>query len=158
LNRRSKVIYGAASCSSTTSSNTVAYTYDGGNRLTGISDSISGNITRQYDGLDHLTYESTPQGSVTYHTDAAGRRQDMTVTGQPIVTYTWDDHYCSGMPFGFLPESLFTFNGIPNCGRGDDASWGKTFSPSGCGEMLRNYQSDARLRAGVHSTVVLKAQ
>jgi RHS repeat-associated protein len=91
LNRRTGAVYGAASCAATTSSNTAAYTYDGGNRLTAIVDSVSGNITRQYDGLDNLTYESTPQGSVTYHTDAAGRRKDMTVTGQPIVTYSWDD-------------------------------------------------------------------
>src|SRR5437868_5206498 len=43
---------------------TLTYTYDGGNRLSQVVDSISGTITREYDGLDRLTSETTPQGSV----------------------------------------------------------------------------------------------
>src|SRR6266705_1449858 len=50
------------------------YAYDKGNRLTQINDSVSGLITRNYDGLDRLNFESTPQGSITYTDDASGRR------------------------------------------------------------------------------------
>jgi YD repeat-containing protein len=45
---------------------TVSYTYDTGNRLTTIVDSLNGTITRTFDNLDRLTSETTPQGTVTY--------------------------------------------------------------------------------------------
>ena len=69
----------------------MTYTYDGGNRLTQIVDSASGTITRGYDGLDRLTSETTPQGSVSYTYDNANRRATMTVTGQPTISYTYDN-------------------------------------------------------------------
>ena len=83
LNRRRTVTY--------QDSSTTNYTYDGGNRLTQINDSIAGLITRGYDDLDRLTSETTPQGSVTYTYDKASRRETMTVAGQPDVIYTYDD-------------------------------------------------------------------
>src|SRR5437867_5616129 len=49
-------------------------TWDAGNRLTQTADSVSGTITRTFDGLDRLTQEVTPQGTVSYGYDAAGRR------------------------------------------------------------------------------------
>ena len=67
------------------------YAYDKGNRLTQINDSVSGLITRTYDGLDRLNFESTPQGSITYTDDASGRRATMTVTGQSSVVYSYDN-------------------------------------------------------------------
>jgi RHS repeat-associated protein len=70
---------------------TVAYTRDAGNRVTQISDSLSGNITRTYDGLDRLLSETTPQGSIGYTYDLAGRRTSMTVNGQPAVSYSYDN-------------------------------------------------------------------
>ncbi|MFQ5683983.1 MAG: hypothetical protein ACE5HC_12005 [Candidatus Binatia bacterium] len=48
-------------------------------------------MTRTYDGLDRLTSETTPQGSVSYTYDAAGRRTSMTVSGQPSVVYSYDN-------------------------------------------------------------------
>src|SRR5437016_9093035 len=70
---------------------TTTYAYDKGNRVTQTNDSVSGLITRTYDGLDRLTFESTSQGSITYNYDAAGRRASMTVTGQPSsVVYSYD--------------------------------------------------------------------
>jgi YD repeat-containing protein len=54
-------------------------------------DSIAGTITRTYDGLNRLTSETTPQGSVSYTYDAAGRRTSMTVFGQPTVNYSYDN-------------------------------------------------------------------
>jgi YD repeat-containing protein len=54
-------------------------------------DSISGTISRSWDDLDSLTSEITPQGRVDYTYDNAGRRQTMTVLGQPSVTYSWDN-------------------------------------------------------------------
>jgi RHS repeat-associated protein len=70
---------------------TINLNYDNGNRLTNIVDSTSGTISRTYDGLDHLTGETTPQGTLTYVYDAAGRRISMTVNGQPQVSYTYDN-------------------------------------------------------------------
>lgn len=69
---------------------TINYTLDGGNRLTVVNDSLNGSITRNYDGLDGLLSEVTPQGTVSYTYDADERRQTMTVAGQPVVHYTLD--------------------------------------------------------------------
>jgi YD repeat-containing protein len=67
------------------------YIYDKGNRLTQVVDSIAGTITRSYDGLNRITSETTPQGSVSYSYDAASRRATMTVIGQPSVLYSYDN-------------------------------------------------------------------
>lgn len=58
------------------------YTFDAGDRLTQVDDTVSGQITRGYNGLDLLTSETTPQGSVTYTYDNASRPATMTVAGQ----------------------------------------------------------------------------
>ncbi len=70
---------------------TITYGWDAGNALRQITDSQSGTITRTYDLLDRLTEETTPQGSISYTDDAAGRRTSMTVAGQPAVTYGYDN-------------------------------------------------------------------
>ena len=59
--------------------------------MTGVTDSITGAISRSYDGLDRLTLETTPQGSVSYTYDADGRRQTMSVSGQAQVNYAYDN-------------------------------------------------------------------
>ena len=70
---------------------TSSYTFDLGDRITQIVDSIAGTTVRQYDGLDDLTDEQTAQGEVGYLYDNARRRQTMTVVGQPTVSYSWDN-------------------------------------------------------------------
>lgn len=70
---------------------TVTYTFDAGNRLTKAVDSVSGTITRSFDGLDHLSSDATPQGTVSYTYDAAGRRASLTVPGQALENYTFDN-------------------------------------------------------------------
>lgn len=69
---------------------TTRYVFDAGDRLVRIVDSIGGTIEREYDGLDHLTSETTAEGTVTYAYDADGRRTSMTVAGQTPVTYEYD--------------------------------------------------------------------
>lgn len=70
---------------------TVNYTYDAGNRLTKTVDSIAGTITRGYDDrFDALTSDATPQGTVGVSYDAAGRRANLTVSGQAVANYTFD--------------------------------------------------------------------
>ena len=65
-------------------------TYDAGNRLRQVVDSISGTITRGYDNLDRLTSEVTPQGAVSYTYDNASRRATMMVLNQPTIIYSYD--------------------------------------------------------------------
>lgn len=89
LNRR--IFAGFGTQAGPTYESTINYTWDAGNRLTQVVDSVTGTITRGYDGLDKLTSEQTPQGTVSYTYDAAGRRQTMTVAGQTAVNYTFDN-------------------------------------------------------------------
>ena len=44
-----------------------------------------GTIERTYDLLDRLTEEITPEGTLTYTYDDAGRRASMTVAGQTAL-------------------------------------------------------------------------
>lgn len=67
-----------------------AYVWDAGNRLVEIADSVSGPITRAYDLHDALLSEATPQGTVRYAYDAAGRRIRTTVEGEPAVEHAYD--------------------------------------------------------------------
>jgi len=89
LGRPTEIGYGATAGNSTPAS-TVTLTWDAGNRLTKIVDSVGGTITREYDDLNRLTKEITSQGSIGYTYDAAGRRKSTTVAGQPQLSYTWD--------------------------------------------------------------------
>lgn len=81
---------------------TINYLYDAGGRTTSITDSISGAIGYTYNdygtcsscsgrGLNLLSQEQTPQGTITYSYDADGRRSGMTVSGEPAVTYGYDN-------------------------------------------------------------------
>src|SRR5690348_6448328 len=69
----------------------ISYTWDGGDRMTQAVDSTAGTISRTYDGLDDLLSETTPPGPISYQYDLAKRRTAMTVTGQPAVSYAWDN-------------------------------------------------------------------
>ena len=89
LDRLSFVGYGTQS--GPTYESTVSNTYDAGNRITQVVDSITGTITPGYDGLDRLTSESGSRGTVSYSYDNASRRSSMTVAGQSAVNYTYDD-------------------------------------------------------------------
>jgi hypothetical protein len=46
--------------------------------MTGVVDSLSGAIEREFDGLDRLTRERSPQGQIDYGYYANGWRQTMT--------------------------------------------------------------------------------
>ena len=83
LDRRISALYADAS--------TTNWTWDAGNRVTQIVDSLSGTITRSFDGLDRLSYEITPQGRVDYSYDAASRRTGLTVLGQSTIGYGYDN-------------------------------------------------------------------
>jgi RHS repeat-associated protein len=72
------------------SESTVTNTYDAGNRLTRIVDSQAGTITLTPDDLDRVVQEATPQGTIGYGYDDAGRRTSMQVAGQPAVTYGYN--------------------------------------------------------------------
>jgi RHS repeat-associated protein len=89
LNRRTFAGFGTAA--GPTYESTISYSYDAGNRLTQAVDSVTGTISRTYDGLDRTTAETTPQGSISYGYDAAGRRTSMTVGSLTAVSYTYDN-------------------------------------------------------------------
>lgn len=65
--------------------------YDTGNRITKLTDSADGIQQFAWNGLDELTQQVSPQGTVSYQYDAAGRRQWMTAGSQAQVTYTYDN-------------------------------------------------------------------
>jgi RHS repeat-associated protein len=88
LNRRTFLGFGK---SGNSYESTISYTYDAANRLTQAVDSMSGTVTRGYDNLDHLTSETTPQGSMTYAYDNYCRRTSFTPPGQPAVNYSYDN-------------------------------------------------------------------
>jgi RHS repeat-associated protein len=73
-------------CASTFES-TTAYTWDGWGRLTKVTDSTGGTITRTLDELGRLKSEAGPNGTVTYTYDDANRRTTMAISGQPTVAY-----------------------------------------------------------------------
>jgi len=82
LNRLSRVTYQDAS--------TINIQWDGGNRPHIITDSKNGTITRTYDGLDRLTEEQSPQGTVRYTYNLSNPLLQMTVTGKPTISYDYD--------------------------------------------------------------------
>jgi RHS repeat-associated protein len=71
---------------------TISYTWDGGDRLRTVVDSLAGTITLTPDSLDRIQSEATPQGTVSYGYDAADRRTRMSVPGQPDTTYGYYDN------------------------------------------------------------------
>jgi YD repeat-containing protein len=77
LNRLAQSSFGGQS--------SIGITYDAGGRITQAVDSVTGTISRAYDGLDRQTAEVTPQGSVSYNYDAATRRISMGVSGHAWV-------------------------------------------------------------------------
>jgi RHS repeat-associated protein len=83
VNRRISAQFGGDS--------SVSYTYDSVGRLVQAVDSITGPITRSYDGLDRLIAETTPQGTVTYSYDADGRRTSLSASGQLPISYSYDN-------------------------------------------------------------------
>ncbi len=60
-------------------------------RIAPQQDSAGGTVTRVYDDLGRLTSETTPQGTVSYTYDAAGRRLTMQAASQAQVSYTYDN-------------------------------------------------------------------
>jgi RHS repeat-associated protein len=70
---------------------TIGVTWDGGNRPHIITDSANGVITQNYDGLDNLLSEQSPQGQVSNLYDAASRRYQMTVNSNIPVVYGYDN-------------------------------------------------------------------
>ena len=88
LNRRTFAGFGTQA--GPTYESTINYTFDAGNRLIQTVDSVTGTITRGYDGLDRMTSETTPQGTISYTYDAGSRLQTSIVSGQTVVNYTFD--------------------------------------------------------------------
>jgi len=90
---------------------TITFSYDAGDRLTSVVDSVAGTITPTFDNLDRLTEEQTSQGTVDYTYDAAGRRTSMTVAGQTAVDYSYDNaNRLTGMTQGTSTSVSFGYD------------------------------------------------
>jgi RHS repeat-associated protein len=61
-----------------------------GNRLRRTEDSVSGVVTTDYDDLDRITGEGTPQGSVAHSYTAAVRDRTLTVAGRTATRHLYD--------------------------------------------------------------------
>ena len=59
--------------------------------MTSIVDSLAGTASRVYDGMNRLTSETTPQGTMSYAYDAAGRRSSAQASGGTLTAYTYDN-------------------------------------------------------------------
>lgn len=92
LGRLASTGYGTTGpdCGTSFSGGTITWSYDGANRLTQALDSVNGTITRSYNDLARTASETTPQGTISYAFDAAGRRTSLAIAGQPAVTYCYD--------------------------------------------------------------------
>lgn len=64
--------------------------YDGGSRLLQLEDSVAGTLSWQYDVFDRVIQAASPEGTIGYEYDAAGRRIGMTAGSQPKVEYQYD--------------------------------------------------------------------
>jgi len=140
---------------------TIAKTWDGGNRLTEVSDSISGVIARAYDGLNDLTDEQTPLGEVMYAYDAVRRRTSMTATGQSAVNYSYDaanrlsglTQGSSSVSFSYDAANRRTSLTLPNgiqvgyaydqASRLNALTW--TLGQNQIGNLIYTYDADGRI-------------
>ena len=114
LGRIRIVGFGATAAQPTAFTSKIEYTWDVVGRMTQVIESTCNDpvrnpgcssaaattvITRNYDGLDRMISETTPQGEVDYTYDGAGRRTSMTIKNgppgaqitQPMFTYTYDN-------------------------------------------------------------------
>ena len=152
---------------------TISYTWDLGDRVTELADSIAGTITRSYDGLDDLLAETTPQGTLNYTYDDASRRATMEVVGQSAVDYSWDNadrltgltQGTSSVALSYDSASRRTSLTLPNgvvagyTYDGDSRITGITYtlSGSGIGNLNYSYDTDGRVtgKTGSLSSIVL---
>jgi RHS repeat-associated protein len=140
---------------------TSSYTFDLGDRITQIVDSIAGTTMRQYDLLDDLTDEQTAQGEVGYFYDNARRRQTMTVVGQPAVSYSWDNanrlssitQGSTAIPFAYdsanrrstltLPNGIVLAYTYDSDSRVTAMTW--TLAGNPVGDLEYSYDADGRV-------------
>ncbi|WP_234349316.1 RHS repeat-associated core domain-containing protein [Xanthomonas citri] len=70
---------------------TLTASYDAGNRMVALADSLSATLSWGYDNFDQVVAANSPQGTVTYGYDAAGRRTKMQAATQAEVVYGYDN-------------------------------------------------------------------
>ena len=123
LNRKTLAGFGTAAGTPNTYDSSITYRYDAGNRLLRVVDSATGTITPEFNAPDRLISEQTPQGTVSYVYDLAGRRTQMTVAGRraSITPTTMPTCCCrlhrafSAVSFGYDSGNRRTFAAtLPN--------------------------------------------
>lgn len=93
LNRLTRVGYGRTGASAPYSYQSQrSFSYDTGNRITGITDTSSGagTISYTYNDRNDLTSETTGAGTITYTYNDDGQRTSMTPSGISPVNYGYD--------------------------------------------------------------------
>ncbi|WP_185754273.1 RHS repeat domain-containing protein [Luteibacter sp. 9135] len=68
----------------------ISYTYGTNNRPVEALDTSGGRLAWAYDLYDHVSSETTPQGSISYTYDFAGRRTGMSTSDGQSLAYDYD--------------------------------------------------------------------
>jgi RHS repeat-associated protein len=87
LRRMTSARYGVAGL---TAESSIGYDFDLDNRVTGVTDSASGEYVFDRDPFGRIESLEAPTGTVSYVYDAAGRREAMLVSGLEPLYYSYD--------------------------------------------------------------------
>ena len=150
---------------------TTQFTYDSGDRLRTVVDSVAGTITLTPDDFNNPHTEQTPQGTVNYTFDPAERPETMQISGQ-TTSYVYsmsDADKLTGITFGAekvqigldnsgrrqtltLPNNIETQYGVDLAGRLQTLTYSNASTGATIGSIT--YQHDAADRiVSVASTI-----
>ncbi|MGS0575241.1 RHS repeat-associated core domain-containing protein [Xanthomonas oryzae pv. oryzicola] len=155
---------------------TLTASYDAGNRMVVLADSLSGTLGWDYDNFDQVAVANSPQGRITYGYDAAGRRKKMQAATQAEVVYGYDNadrlkeitQGAEKVIFAYdnanrlstqtLPNQVQTVYTYNNANQVTGIAWGKAGQPA-LGSLGYGYNTVGQLVAqtGTHAPKALPA-
>ncbi|WP_341809371.1 RHS repeat-associated core domain-containing protein [Xanthomonas oryzae pv. oryzicola] len=155
---------------------TLTASYDAGNRMVALADSLSGTLSWSYDNFDQVATANSPQGTITYGYDAAGRRKSMQAATQAEVVYAYDNadrltgitQGAEKVSFAYdnanrlttqtLPNQVQTVYTYNNADQVTGMAWGKAGQPA-LGSLGYGYNTVGQLIAqtGTHAPQALPA-
>ncbi|MCW0394723.1 hypothetical protein NB696_000824 [Xanthomonas sacchari] len=153
---------------------TLTASYDAGNRMVALADSLSGTLSWRYDDFDQIALANGPQGAIRYAYDAVGRRIRMQPAAQAEVVYAYDaaDRLTAitqgneSVGFAYdvanrvtsttLPNMVQTVYAYNNANQVTGLAWGKS-GQAALGSLGYGYDSTGQLVAqtGTHAPQAL---